>query len=146
MFNSPQSYGVRKPFATTYHDVGASTAIEGASPHKLVSLLYGALVSEINCARGAVSRGDVAEKCRAIGKSIRIVDEGLRAPLDMQAGGAIAQNLRDVYDYLLARLTLANARSDAQMLAECAKLAETLRDGWDGIADQVPAAPKRIAA
>jgi flagellar protein FliS len=129
-----------RPGSAAYQDVNATTAIDGASPHKLVSLLYATLASEIARARGALARRDVPEKCRAIGKAVRIVDEGLKAPLDMQRGGAIAENLCDLYDYLIQRLTLANLHNDDAMLAECGRLTQTLREGWDGIADKVPAA------
>lgn len=136
MFTSNQPFGPRKPYAAAYQDVGTSTAIDAATPHRLVSLLYATLLGEIARARGAIARGDIAEKGRAIGKAVRILDEGLKAPLNMQGGGAIALNLHDLYDYMLQRLTLANLRSDDHMLAECAELAETLREGWDGMGEQ----------
>ncbi|MDE2298888.1 MAG: flagellar protein FliS, partial [Burkholderiales bacterium] len=63
--------------------------------------------------------------------------EGLRAPLDLRAGGAIAANLHDLYEYMLHRLTLANANNDDAALNECARLVDTLRQGWDGMADAV---------
>jgi flagellar protein FliS len=144
MFSS-QTLGSRKPSATFYREVGASTALDGASPHKLVSLLYAALASQIAGARGALARGDIPAKGRAISHAVRIVDEGLNAPLDMAGGGAIAANLHDLYDYMVQHLTMANLKNDDTMLAECARLVETLREGWDGIADQVEAAP-RVAA
>ena len=140
MFSSPQTLGSRKPPATVYREVDASTAIDGASPHKLVSLLYAALASQIANARGALARRDIAEKGRAIAHAVRIVEEGLLAPLDMQAGGAIASNLHDLYVYLVHRLTLANLKNDDGVLGECARLVETLREGWDGIADVSPQA------
>jgi flagellar protein FliS len=138
MFTSPHPRTARPGFMA-YQEVGATTAIEGASPHKLVSLLFTALVSEIARARGALARGDVAEKCRAASKAVRILDEGLRAPLDLQGGGELAQNLSDLYGYMIQRLTLANLHNDDAMMAECARLAQTLREGWDGIAEQVHA-------
>ena len=145
MFTSPQTFGMRKPNAFAYREVGASTAIDGASPHKLVSLLYTGLATEIARARGAIARSDVATKCAAISKAVRIVDEGLRAPLNLQAGGELAANLAELYDYMVRRLTMANLHSDDAALAECAELTETLRQGWDGIADQVHAASKVAA-
>jgi flagellar protein FliS len=114
--------------------VNASTAVEGASSHKLVSLLFQTLASEIAGARGAISRGDIAGKGRAISHAVRIIQEGLLAPLDMQAGGALAVNLRDLYEYLVNRLTFANLKSDDNALAECAKLVDVIREGWDAIA------------
>jgi flagellar protein FliS len=145
MFSTSQTLGNRKPSATFYREVGASTALDGASPHKLVSLLYAALASQIARARGALARRDVAEKGSAISHAVRIIDEGLNAPLDMAGGGAIAANLHDLYDYMVHALTMANLKNDDAALGECARLVETLREGWDGIADQAEAAP-RVAA
>lgn len=146
MFSSAYSPGGhRAPAASMYQGVGATAAVEGASPHKLVSMLYQAVAGEIAAARGAIARSDVAEKCRAIGHAVRIVEEGLVAPLDLQAGGALAENLRSLYDYIVRRLTLANLKSDDAVLADCAALVQTMRDSWDAIAPQVDV-PARAAA
>lgn len=145
MFSSPQMLGNRRPATTFYREVGASTAIDGASPHKLVSLLYAALASQIANARGALARRDIVEKGRAISHAVRIVEEGLNAPLDMDAGGAIAANLHDLYDYIVHTLTMANLKNDDVALAQCARLVETLREGWDGIAEQVQSRAQEAA-
>lgn len=123
-----------KTFASAYREVDSVTAITSASPHKLVSLLYGALAKQITVARGALARRDIPEKCRAVSHAVRIVEEGLLAPLDLDAGGEIATNLHDLYEYMVHRLTIANLRNDDAALAECGRLVETLREGWDGIA------------
>lgn len=145
MFSSANQFGPRRGSAGSYRDVNATTAIEGASPHKLVSLLYGSVASEIAAARGAISRRDVIEKGRAISHAVRVIEEGLLAPLDMQAGGAIAVTLRDLYQYLVYRLTMANLKTDDTALAECATLIDTLSASWDAIAEQV-SIPARAAA
>jgi flagellar protein FliS len=123
-----------------YRDIGAGTAVDGASPHHLVSLLYGALADRIHAARGSLARGDVPAKAIAISSAVRIVEEGLAAPLNLKDGGEIAARLADLYDYLVRRLTLANLRNDDAALDECARLVKTLREGWDGIADSAKAA------
>jgi flagellar protein FliS len=145
MFSSAPQTGSRAQMATMYRGVNASTAIEGAGPHKLVSMLYQAIAGEIAAARGAITRKDIAEKGRAIGHAVRIVEEGLIAPLDLDAGGVLALNLRDLYDYIVRRLTMGNLHSDDATLAECASLVQTLRDSWDAIAPQVET-PARAAA
>lgn len=137
MFSTSPNAGMRAPAAAMYRNVNASTAVEGASPHKLVSMLYQAVTSEIAAARGALARRDVAEKGRAIGHAVRILEEGLIAPLDMAAGGPLAQNLRDLYQYIVYRLTIGNLKSDDDALAECASLTRSMGDGWDAIAGQV---------
>ena len=40
---------------------------------------------------------------------------------------------------------MSNLKNDDVALGECARLVETLREGWDGIAAQVDA-PSRVAA
>jgi flagellar protein FliS len=134
MFATPHPHRGRLP-AAAYRDIGAGTAVDGASPHRLVSLLYGALADRIHAARGALARGDVPGKAVAISSAVRIVEEGLAAPLNLKDGGEIAARLADLYDYLVRRLTMANLRSDDGALDECARLVGTLRDGWDGMAD-----------
>jgi flagellar secretion chaperone FliS len=139
MFSSSPYLASRMPSHRVYREVGARTAVDGASPHKLISLLYAGLAAQIANARGALGRRDVAEKGRAIGHAVRIVDEGLRAALDLQQGGAIASNLGDLYEYLVHRLTHANLKNDDAALRECARLVETLRDGWDAMPAAAPA-------
>jgi flagellar protein FliS len=145
MFASAASPSHRRGQASAYSQVLIATSVDGATPHRLVSLLYRSIAGEIAAARGAITRADIAEKGRAIAHAVRMIEEGLRAPLDIQAGGALALDLRGLYQYLVHRLTLANLKSDDAVLAECASLVEVLRDGWDGIAEQVEA-PAREAA
>ena len=144
MYGNPQIFGTRKQPGLAYREMGASTAIEGATPHKLVSLLYAQMVDEIARARGALTRKDIPAKAQAVAKAVRIVEEGLKAPLDLQRGGDLARNLNDLYEYLARRLTLANLRNDDAILAECGRLAQTMRESWDAIAPQVE--PARNAA
>jgi flagellar protein FliS len=145
MFASADSPSHRRGQASAYSQVLIATSVDGATPHRLVSLLYRSIAGEIAAARGAITRADIAEKGRGIAHAVRIIEEGLWAPLDIQAGGALALDLRGLYQYLVHRLTLANLKSDDAVLAECASLVEVLRDGWDGIAEQVEA-PAREAA
>src|SRR5437763_47185 len=145
MFSSAPQTGFRAPMSAMYRGVSATTSVEGASPHKLVSMLYQAVAGEIAAARGAVARQDIPEKCRAIGHAVRIVEEGLLGPLDLAAGGALALNLRDLYDYIVRRLTIANLNSDDAALADCAGLVQTLRETWDAIAPQIEAVPRAAA-
>jgi flagellar protein FliS len=145
MFSNMHQPGKRPTVLGLYRNVSASSGVEDASPHKLVAMLYEAVSGEIAAARGALQRRDVAEKGRAIGHAVRILEEGLMAPLDLEAGGAIASNLRDLYQYMVYRLTMGNLHSDDAALAECADLARSLGEGWQAIAPQVDA-PARAAA
>lgn len=78
---------------------------------------------------------DVVVKCRAMGKALRLIGQ-LDATLDMEKGGQIAQNLHNLYLYMLGRLTTANATNDAQIVSEVSELVRKIKSGWDGIVEE----------
>lgn len=125
-----------RTFASTYSRVGVETGVTEASPHRLVAMLFDGAIESIHQARGALASRDIATKGQAIGKAVRIVDEGLKGGLDRGAGGQLATDLSALYDYLLRRLTEANLRNDDAALAECATLLDAVRQGWNAIASQ----------
>ena len=73
----------------------------------------------------------------AIGKAIRIVDSGLKASLNLDAGGEIAARLDALYAYITRRLLEANAQASDAMLVEVDGLLATLEEAWTGIAPEV---------
>lgn len=120
--------------ASAYKRVGAQTSIEGASPHQVICLLFEALLQSLHAARGALARGDIDGKGQAIGKAIRILEEGLKAALDIEAGGELAVNLRGVYNYSILRLTTANLKNDTTLIEEVTQLIVPVFDAWKSIA------------
>jgi flagellar protein FliS len=123
--------------ATAYRQVGVQTGVSQASPHQLVTMLFDGLVDAIVEARGAMRNAQIDTKGRAIGRAVRIVEEGLKACLDMNAGGALATDLRDLYTYMTLQLTKANRFNDENPLDEVQKLIEPVRSAWASIAGQV---------
>ncbi len=116
-----------------YQQVGVETRLLGASPHQLVAMLFDGFVEAVAQARGALAQKDLATKGRAIGRAVRIIDEGLRAGLDLQAGGTLARDLHELYGYLTLRLTVANLRNDDAALEECLRLIRPLQEAWQAI-------------
>jgi flagellar secretion chaperone FliS len=119
-----------------YQQVGVETRLSGASPHQLVAMLFDGYMEALAQARGAIRNGDTGAKGVAIGRAVRIIEEGLRAGLDLKAGGSLARDLDDLYAYLAMRLTLANLHSDEAALNECQQLMLPLQEAWMAIADQ----------
>lgn len=120
-------------FAGAYRTVGVETAVDGASPHRLVALLLEGFGDALAQARTAMAQGEIEAKCKAITRAVRIVDEGLRASLDLGAGGKVAQDLAALYAYVAVRLIEANSRNDQAALEECAALIEPVRSAWAAI-------------
>lgn len=120
--------------ANAYRTVAATSSVDGATPHRLIELLFDGLLQAVNAARGALERGDVALKGTQIQRAVRLLEEGLKGGLDEARGGELAQRLRSLYDYCIDRLTLANLNNDGAALAEVAALIAPVADGWKAIA------------
>jgi flagellar protein FliS len=129
--------------AAAYRRVAAETSVLAADPHHLVTLLFDALLQHVATAKGALERGDIAAKGRAIGKAVRIIEEGLKAGLNTTEGGEIAANLHRLYDYCVLRLTSANLHNRSADLDQVARLIEPIAQSWKLIANgSVPPASR----
>lgn len=127
--------------ASLYQTVQVDTGVAGATPHQLVAMLFDGFIAACSQARGAVQTGNVALKGRALGRAVRIVEEGLRAGLNMREGGNLARDLNELYGYITMRLTHANLHNDEAAIAECQGLVQPLLQAWTAIAPQAAAAP-----
>ena len=127
------------PFARTgalaqaYRQIGAETSVVEADPHRLIELLFDAYAEALVQARGAMALGQTEAKGKALSRAARIVDEGLKAGLNLERGGRLAADLRDLYEYVSLRLVLANVRNDERIIEECHSLLDPLRQAWKDI-------------
>lgn len=116
--------------ASAYHRVEVETGAAAGSPHKLIQMLFDGFQDAVARARGALESRQIEAKGRAIGHASRIMEEGLRAGLDLRAGGSLAADLNALYVYVGTRLMHANLHNDDEALAECSRLIETVRSAW----------------
>jgi flagellar protein FliS len=123
-------YSAARKAIDTYAQVGVETGVAAADPHKLILMLFDGCLAAISNARLAMSRKEIAAKGSAIGKAIAIIDGGLKASLDMNAGGELAARLSGLYDYMMQRLLFANLRNDSAVLDEVTRLLNELRGAW----------------
>jgi len=133
------SHGASRNPLAAYVRTGLDARVAEADPHALVAMLFDGLFESLAQARGAMRSGDILAKGRAIGRAVGIVDEGLRAALDLRAGGTLARDLHDLYAYVTMRLTQANLHNDEAPLDECAGLMQPLREAWHAIRPAVGA-------
>lgn len=109
-----------------------------ASPHRLVQLLYEAGLSHLQLAQQLLQLPEAdriqrAAVDRALAKSVDIVIE-LRDSLDLNIGSDIPHNLDLLYEYIERRLLHARLKKDLAAVNESLSLLETLKSGWDAIA------------
>lgn len=119
-----------------YQNVGAKSAVEEATPHRLVQMLMDGALSRIAAAAGHIERREVALKGAAIGQAISIIG-GLQGSLDLEKGGDIATNLDRLYDYMTRRLTEANIENDAAKLQEVRGLLAEIKGAWDELPEKL---------
>jgi flagellar secretion chaperone FliS len=123
--------------ASAYERVGVETGVMGANPHRLVAMLYQGARQAIAQARMHLQQSNVPERGKAISHAISIVESGLQAALDLEAGGEIAARLDALYRYMTRRLLEANVHASEPMLIEVDGLLATLEEAWVGIGPEV---------
>ena len=125
--------------AAQYHAVRSHGLVADASPARLVQIMFEHILSHLAIAQGCMERirdNLPLRRCRRQRQG-----HGQGDPADQSAqrhprhgaGGQIAENLRALYVYMLARLTTANLHNDAQIVAEVSNLVRKIKTGWDQI-------------
>lgn len=122
-----------------YRAVRSHGLVAEAGPSRLVQIMFEQILAQLATAGGCMARiennlplNEVIAKGKTLGKAIRLINQ-LNNSLDMERGQGIAENLRALYVYMLARLTLANVTNDASVVAEVAALIQKIKSGWDQI-------------
>lgn len=115
---------------SSYQRVEQDIAVESSNPHQLVLLLFQGAERAIALARVHMEAGNLGEKGMSIAKAIDIINLGLKASLDIEAGGEIAQNLAALYDYMVRRLIHANIKNQVAALDEVTGLLTEISSAW----------------
>lgn len=122
-----------------YRSVNSYGLVADASPTRLVQISFESILTHLATARGCMERirdnvplSDVIAKGTALGKAIRLIGH-LNDSLDMERGGEVAQNLRNLYLYMLERLTVANATNDPGIVSEVSDLLRKIKGSWDQV-------------
>lgn len=96
---------------------------------QITLMLYDGALTHIKMAKKKIQSGDIISKGIHFTKATNIVSE-LSNVLDMERGGEIANNLRNLYDFVLRSLLHANLKNDVKSLESAEKVIQTIRDGW----------------
>jgi flagellar secretion chaperone FliS len=124
-----------------YANVGVNTAVDAASPHKLILMLYDGLLKQLRLGKAHMQRSELGPKAACLSKALSILDQGLRMSLDLEKGGDIAAQLHLLYEYAERRILHANMRNDVSAVDEVIALIDPLRTAWQAIAPE----PQRVA-
>src|SRR5580698_1524129 len=119
-----------------YHSVSVHGGVADADPHGLVLMLMDACAERLATATGCIERREVARKAKLLHSCVTILAE-LRGSLKLGAGGPLAENLSNLYDYMMRQLLKANVNSDAGPVREVLGLLNEIRSAWIAIGPQV---------
>ena len=133
MFNRPRG-------ANAYSQVNLETAVQSADPHQLILMLYDGALMALAQAVVAMEQKDIPKRAQSISRAIAIIHDGLHASLDVESGGELGERLAALYDYMVERLTQANATNNAAAVQEVSGLLRTLREAWAEMPRQQAAA------
>lgn len=106
-----------------------------ASPAKLVALLYDRAATLLNDVVQAIEQGDIQRRCDANRTAIDVISQ-LWSTLDLDRGGEIAQNLSQLYGFMMRRMGDIDLQNDAQAARDVIALLEPLRKSWHQLAAQ----------
>lgn len=131
---------VNNPIAA-YQRIGIETGVESADPHKLILMLFEGAQQALAKAKLHIQHNEIAAKGEMITKAIMIIDHGLKASLDINAGGDLALQLLSLYEYMTSRLLTANLQNDVQIINEINGLLSELHSAWAAIGQKNSTAP-----
>lgn len=121
---------------TAYSAVSLDSEIVGATPHQLITLLYEGAINAMRRAEIYFRTGDIARRGEMISRAINIIDSGLRAALNRDAGGQIAVELEMLYEYISRTLLQANLNKSAEDLPHLISLMTDMAETWKAIDPQ----------
>lgn len=122
--------------ASAYAKVGIETAVLNNNPHELILLLFQGARAAIVEAREHINNKNVAGKGSRISKAIDIIQNGLRASLDLKAGGELAERLSALYEYMCRRLIQANIQNNVDIIDEVLRLLDEIGGAWAEIGNR----------
>ena len=125
-----------------YQQDALEASVYGASPVGLIVMLYEGAITALRKAQAEIGRSNYIEKGRLIGKGMEIIN-GLDNVLNLEKGGEVTGNLRELYIYMKHRLGVANMKNDAEILEEVITLLDELLGAWRQL-DKMQGAGSRV--
>lgn len=106
-----------------------AAAVPGASPVRLVVLLYEQAIDDLQRALAAHRRGDIQGRTREINHACLIIAY-LETTLDKEQGGKVAANLGRFYEQLRASLVEAQCKQSAALLERQVSHLVEVHEAW----------------
>lgn len=98
-----------------------------ASPAELTMQLYNGAIRFLDQAQEAIEQNNIET---ANERLVRVQDIVRELDMTLDTALEVGQQLEQLYDYMLHRLTEANIKKDSEIVQEVRELLSGLRDAW----------------
>jgi flagellar protein FliS len=129
MFNTANAYhgaGAR------YRNIDMSSRLEGASPHRLVAILFEELIRAIETAQAADRQGDRGKRAERQARALSIL-HALEASLDFEKGGEIAASLSSIYREARRLISLGARDAQPALVEQARAMLADIASAWESI-------------
>ncbi|WP_380879088.1 flagellar protein FliS [Sphingomonas sp. DBB INV C78] len=120
------------PAGARYHSVDVTTRIEGASPHRLVAILYEELLTRLTMLKTAVAGNDAPKRTDSQTRVLAII-AALDAGLDHEKGGDVAPLLATIFAEANRLVSIGVRDHDVAALDSCRSMIADIATAWDQI-------------
>lgn len=103
-----------------------------APKKKLLIMLFDGAIKNLKLAELSIASKEIEKTNTYLTKTQNIIEE-LMYTLNYEAGGDIAKNLYQLYEYMYNKLIRANIDKDIDGVLEVKNFMEELRDTWEQI-------------
>lgn len=118
-----------------YKKDGLKQAVASADPHRLTLMLMQGAIDKLAYAKGCISRQDLKGRSDNISKATAIFIN-LRDTLKSDVGGEFADNMYNLYSYMIDKLTEINTDNGIEMIDEVIGLFSPIKEAWAAIPEQ----------
>jgi flagellar protein FliS len=129
MFNTANAYGGA---GARYRNIDMSSRLEGASPHRLVAILFEELLRAIETAQAADRQGDRGKRAERQSRALSIL-HALEASLDFQTGGEIAVSLSSIYREARRLIGVGGREAQPAMIEQARAMLADIASAWNEI-------------
>ena len=103
--------------------------VASADPHRLTLMLMQGAIDKLAYAKGSMSRNDLKGRSDNVSKATAIFIN-LRDTLNLAVGGEFADNLHNLYTYMIDKLTEINVDNGIDIIDEVISLFSPIKDAW----------------
>lgn len=128
--------------ANRYAQAYRIVSVDTASPAKIVLMLFDGAIGFLHRALAGFDQTALVARNETINNNLvktQSILKELRASLNLDAGGELAQTLHGLYDYMDEQLRQANFQKDSAPIFVTLELLGELRAGWAGMMQGQPA-------